>query len=59
MTMVEAWVLVIMDYGGGIGGNNGASVGVVITVAVVVMVVAVFTVRMAVTTGSGSWLRGL
>lgn len=57
--MVEAWVLVILDYGGGIGGNNGAIVGVVLTVAVAVMVVAVFTVRLAVTTGSPSWLWGL
>lgn len=28
MTMVDAWVLVIVDDGGGIGGDNGARAGI-------------------------------
>lgn len=46
MTTVEAWVIIIMDDGGGIGGDTGAGAGVMVMVAV--MLVAVFTVRLSV-----------
>lgn len=61
MTMVEAQLSVTMDNCGGIDSDTGAGIGDHCGSGDGVGggVVAVFTVKLAMTTGSGSWAPGL